>query len=117
MNYFKILPIALLVLFTQCKTKKAGSAETAAYMPGDKELAIAQKTWPGTTIEELKEGNSIYRNECTQCHKNFDIVKFSEKKWKHEIDEMSPKAKLSAAQKQKLSKFILSYRESNAATK
>ncbi len=113
MKLVKLLTLASLLIFTQCKTKKSAGKETA-YTPGDKELAIAQKTWPGSTLDELKEGNSIYRNECTQCHKNFDIVKFSEKKWKHEIDEMAPKAKLSAAQKEKLSKFILSYREANA---
>lgn len=109
----KILILLAVVVLTNCKTKKAGSTEAVKFMPTEKELAIAQKTWPATTLEELKEGNTIYREQCSQCHKNFEITKFSEKKWKHEIDDMAPKAKLTAEQKEKLSKFILSYREAN----
>jgi cytochrome c5 len=115
----KTLAITLLSIITlySCKGKQKGESTAEAYLPGDKELAVAQKTWPTVSLEELKEGNSIYRNQCRECHKNFEITKFSEKKWKHEIDDMSPKAKLTADQKDKLTKFILSYREANAAAK
>jgi cytochrome c5 len=108
MKYLFILVCAAVLI--QCKSKKAiANAELSG-----KELAVAQKTWPSTTLEELKEGEAVYKNQCTQCHKNFTITKFSEKKWKHEIDDMSPKAKLTDVQKEKLSKYILSYREANA---
>lgn len=109
--------IFITIAFFACKGKQKAEYKTEAFMPGDKELAVAQKTWPNTKLDELKEGNSIYRNQCSECHKNFEITKFSEKKWKHEIDDMSPKAKLTADQKDKLTKFILSYREANAADK
>lgn len=111
MKHLLILLAALVLV--QCKTKKS-TAETTAYSPSDKELSVAQRLWPNTSAEELKEGDKIYKNECTQCHKNFTITKFSEKKWKHEIEDMSPKAKLTEDQKLKLTKFILSYREANA---
>ncbi len=111
MKYILILASALILM--QCKTSKSNTPE-AAYAPSEKELSLAQKNWPNTTAEELKEGNSIYKNQCRECHKNFTITKFSEKKWKHEIDDMSPKAKLTEDQKLKLTKFILSFREANA---
>lgn len=111
MNRFILLAFALILI--QCKTKKIIS-ETTTYSPSEKELSVAQRLWPNTSAEELKEGNSIYKNQCTECHKNFTITKFSEKKWKHEIDDMSPKAKLTDEQKLKLTKFILSFREANA---
>lgn len=107
------LIIFLVIFLLNCKTKKNAGVETNKFMPAEKELMVAQKTWPNATIEELKEGHSIYRNECTQCHKNFEITKFSEKKWRKEIDHMAPKAKLTPEQKDKLIKFILSYREAN----
>ena len=116
MKHLTLVIIAAAILFA-CKGKQKSEKSAEAFSPGDKELAVAQKTWPNTTLEELKEGNSIYRNQCTECHKNFEITKFSEKKWKHEIDEMAPKAKLTAEQKDKLTKFILSYREANTVTK
>jgi cytochrome c5 len=102
--------LASLIVLIQCKSTKS----VIATEPTEKELAVAQKTWPSTTLDELKEGQAIYKNQCTECHKNFTITKFSEKKWKHEIDDMSPKAKLTDVQKEKLSKYILSYREANA---
>lgn len=123
MKYTLILLSAILLM--NCKTKKETTSATSEakvmvtpvvkFMPTEKELAVAQKTWPTATLEELKEGNNIYRNQCSECHKNFEITNFSEKKWKHEIDDMAPKAKLTAEQKEKLSKFILSYREANSA--
>lgn len=103
-----ILLSGLIAITYACKSKAV-----LAVSPTDKELAVAQKTWPGTTLDELKEGQSIYKNQCTECHKNFEITKFSEKKWKHEIDDMSPKAKLTDTQKEKLTKYLLSYREAN----
>jgi len=101
----------MLIVYS-CKTSQKLVTE-----PGDKELAVAQQKWPGTTLAQLKEGEGIYKNECTQCHKNFAITKFTEKKWLHEIDDMSPKAKLNADQKEKLTRYILSFREANQVQK
>jgi len=83
-------------------------------VPTEKELTVAQKTNTSITLSDLKKGHSIFFNQCTECHKAYEISKFSEKKWKHEIDDMSPKAKLTDEQKTLLSNYILSYREANA---
>lgn len=110
----KIIIAAFTVLYlAHCTTSKKLSSETAL-MPTDKEVAIAQKTNPSVTLPDLKAGRAIYFNQCTECHKAFDIPKFSEKKWRHEIDDMSPKAKLTDEQKKTLSNYILSYREAHA---
>ncbi len=100
----------------RCKSKQSVAA-SEEYSVGQKELDLAQLKWPGTTKEDLEAGRNIYRNQCTQCHSNFPITKFSEKKWRHEIDDMSPKAKLTSEQKEKLTRFILSYREANEIKK
>ncbi len=113
MKYILILFTAICLI--QCKTKKSATTPVAtpAYAPSEKELSIAQKNWPNSTTEQLQEGNTIYRTKCTKCHENFEITSFSEKKWKHEINDMAPKAKLTDLEKENLSKFILSYREAN----
>ena len=76
---------------------------------------MAEKRWPGVSAAELQAGSTIYTTKCTRCHGNFEITKFSESKWLHEIDQMAPKAKLSDAEKQQLTKHILSYREAYAS--
>jgi len=111
MKYTLILLSAVLLM--NCKTKKEAGKEANTFMPTEKELTVAQKSWPNTTLEELKEGNTIYRNDCSTCHKNFEVTRFGEAKWKKMIDIMAPKAKLTTEQKEKLTKFLLSYREAN----
>jgi len=103
-----ILAIAFYIVQCTSSNKLVKNAD-----PTEKELAIAQKTNPLITLNDLKAGQAIFINQCTECHKAYTITKFSEKKWKHEIDDMSPKAKLTDEQKATLSNYILSYREAN----
>src|SRR5690242_7294465 len=109
-----------IAVFTFCKsTKNTSSSSTpaAAFIPEEKQVQVAQNRWPGTNAEDLKRGQSIYSTKCTECHKNFEITRFSEKKWLHEIDDMSPKAKLTPDEKLALTKHILSYREAYTMAK
>lgn len=110
----------LLISLTYCKSKQkaveptpapATPPATASKSAGEIQMEIAQTRWPGTTAAELSEGQGIYVTRCTSCHKAYNIPEFGEKKWLHEIDDMSPKAKLNADEKLKLTKYILSYRE------
>lgn len=123
MKHFKIPAIALaVVMFAYCKTSKktestptpAPVAAKPAYTPSAKQMEFAQARWANTTDEEVKEGQNIYVTKCAKCHVAFDIMEFSEKKWIHEIDKMSPKAELTADEKLKLSKHILSYHAANS---
>ena len=108
----------ILAFLASCKsTKETASAKPApaAYAPSEAQLKMALTRWPGATSDELVEGNKIYSNQCTQCHKNFPVEQFTEKKWLHEIDEMAPKAKLSAEEKTKLTKYLLSMRDTKVS--
>jgi hypothetical protein len=118
-----VLPAALLAMM-YCKPAKkstatettppvaVAAAPTTAVKPeGELQMEIANTRWPGTKAEDLKEGHTIYTTKCNACHKTFEISRFNEYKWLHEIDDMSPKARLSAEEKLKLTKYILSYRE------
>ena|SRR6218665_237683 len=123
-----VLPAALLAMM-YCKPAKKSTATEAAPAPvaaaptatvnpeGQMQMEIANTRWPGTVAEELKEGHTIYTTKCTSCHKAFEISRFGEKQWLHEIDDMSPKARLTAEEKLKLTKYILSYRETKEKMK
>ena len=84
------------------------SAATPSIIPGDAQLTAIKVKYPDATAEQLKEGHSIYIGACTNCHGQKNIFKRSEASWLHEIDDMSPKAKLTASQKDALTKYILS---------
>jgi cytochrome c5 len=123
--YFTFISIITLC-FTNCKSKKNAGTETpsssSAATATTKNLAelqmeIVQARWPNTIAEELRTGQSIYEIKCTACHNAPVIEEFSEKKWLHEIDDMSPKAMLTADEKLKLTKYVLSYRESKERLK
>lgn len=109
---FLILSLALGLVY--CKTKKESvkPAPAGAKTPID----IAVVKWPNTAQSELDEGKLIYETKCNTCHGLKKIVTRSEKNWIHEIDDMSPKAKLTAEEKLKLTKYILSYREAYTTT-
>lgn len=109
-----------LIFLAYCKSSKTTSSTPVTNMvftPGEKQMQVAQTRWPGVTIEEVTEGRTIFVTKCTKCHEAYEITGFSEKKWLHEIDDMSPKANLTAEEKLKLTKHILSYREANVIPK
>ncbi len=111
----KVLVLVCLIIYlVNCtSSKKLTTNLSDSYLPTQKELTVAQKTNTNITLADLKNGHAIYFNQCIECHKAYDIPKFSERKWKHEIDDMSPKANLTDAQKILLSNYVLSFREAN----
>jgi hypothetical protein len=110
-----VLFLCLSLFLFYCKTKKkTESAKPAAAKLSV--LEIAQKRWNGSTQTDLDEGKNIFTGKCTKCHGEKKIVTRSEKSWLHEIDDMSPRAGLTDAEKLKLTKYILSYREANTTT-
>lgn len=119
MKKIKYTAMALGLLFlVHCKSTKTSNSATspdsvASFTPSPKQLEVVEKRWAGTTVEDISGGHAIYTTKCVKCHQAFEITGFSEKKWLHEIDEMSPKAKLTPEEKLKLTKYVLSYREAN----
>jgi cytochrome c5 len=106
----------MVLSLANCKSKKiATTTEPAAvFTPASQQMAIAEKRWPGTNVLEVQEGQTIFTTKCTRCHQPVEITSLTEKKWLHEIDDMSPKADLTPEEKLKLTKHILSYREAYA---
>jgi len=128
MKRLAIVVSTLTVLsFVNCKTKqKTVGIHPASPTPlptaanktaGEIQMEITLARWPGSTAEDLREGQNIYTTKCTSCHEAHEITKFGEKKWVHEIDDMSAKAQLTKLEKLKLTKYVLSYRETKEKMK
>ena len=94
------------VILVSCGTSKKTPAPSI--IPGEAQLTAIKAKFPETTAQTLSEGHAIYIGACTNCHGQKNIFKRSEANWLHEIDVMSPKAKLTAAEKDALTKYILS---------
>ena len=95
-------------MLTSCgASKKSSAPATSSIIPSETELKAIQVKYPETTLATLNEGHSIFIGACTNCHSQYNIYKRSEASWLHEIDDMSPKAKLTPIQKDALTKYIL----------
>lgn len=102
----KIITITLAALImVSCSTSKKTPAPSI--IPGDAQVTAIKVKYPEVTLSTLTEGHSIYIGACTNCHGQKNIFKRSEASWLHEIEDMSPKANLTAAQKDALTKYIL----------
>ena len=108
MTISKISIVAsLAIVMAACGSSKKSSPKPSI-VPGEAQLTAIKAKYPDATAEQLTQGHSIYVGACTNCHKQKNIFKRTEAEWLHEIDAMSPKAKLTAAQKDDLTKYILS---------
>jgi mono/diheme cytochrome c family protein len=110
----KLITFSLAALIVvSCGTSKKTPAPSI--IPGEAQLTAIKAKFPDATAQTLSEGYSIYTGACTNCHGQKNIFKRSEESWLHEIDVMSPKAKLTAAQKDALTKYILSMKATQPA--
>lgn len=103
----------LTILLVNCKSSKKSTTTIDKQVPTEKELNGYKKINSNITLAELQAGHKIYYTKCNTCHQNFTITDFNEKKWRHEIEDMSPKAELTEDEKSKLTLYILSYLAAN----
>ncbi len=109
-----IFIISSIVLAACSSSKKTTSATTTStkpsngvFAPGEAELSALQVKNPAATMQILQNGYAIYTNECTQCHGTKNIYTRAEAAWKGIIDDMAPKAKLNASQKEAVYQYVM----------
>ncbi len=125
----KVLFLALstTALIYSCSTSRKSSkpAETPAapvasaksdngiYEPGQEELTAIQGQFKDATLAQLKEGYAIYaQGACINCHGAKNIYKRSTNSWKEIIDDMAQRAKITAAQKDAVYKYVIAIKAS-----
>ncbi|MES2689436.1 MAG: hypothetical protein V4658_03480 [Bacteroidota bacterium] len=78
------------------------------YAPGDEELAAIQVQDSTVTLDQLKEGYTIYaQGACIKCHEAQNIYRYNETQWKGIVDNMALKAMMPLAQKEAVYKYVL----------
>lgn len=94
-----LVVLAPLVVLAACATVKVNPATTT-------QLQLAQQQWPSTNAEELEAGRELYRTRCNKCHGLRAPEALSPEEWHHELDEMAPKAKLTAEQREQVYRYL-----------
>lgn len=125
----KILFIALsITVLTACtNTRKIGDTtnkktepvtkimkpDDGIYPPAEEELQALKGRFQDLTLATLKEGYIIYSTgACIGCHNAKNIYRYDETQWKHIMDDMAAAAKINAAQKDAVYKYVLSIKAS-----
>ncbi len=83
------------------------------YKPTEASLAALQNIVGEVKMETLMEGFTIYTaGACINCHAANDINYYGELRWRKIIDEMAPKAYLTATQKDAVLKYVIAIKHS-----
>lgn len=87
---------------------RVGRSADGIYPPGNAELAAIQVNYKDVTMEKLKEGHELYTNgACIGCHNAKNIYRYPVGQWIGIIDDMAQKARITDAQKDAVTKYVL----------
>lgn len=101
---------------TTSPTGSSAASPNGIMMPTNEQVLAVRAKYPDVTVDELKEGYKIYTGVCTNCHGAKSIYKRDEAQWQHIIDDMAPKASLTALQTAQLTKYVFSIKASQPKT-
>jgi mono/diheme cytochrome c family protein len=95
----------------------AAALVAAALIAGGCAAALRQATpedavrlaprWPGTTLEDLQRGRSLYVQRCSGCHNVYLPRAFPPEKWPGLVDEMAVKARLGPGDRDDVVRFLV----------
>jgi cytochrome c5 len=94
---------------------EAVKSKNGVFVPGEEQVTAVQMKHPGATLANLTDGYKLYTGTCTNCHGTKSIYRISEAKWQPVIDDMSEKAKLTATEKEALTKYIFAIKATQPA--
>lgn len=81
--------------------------EDGIYEPGTEELVAIQPQYKDATLEQLKEGYTLYaKSACVSCHGAVNIYTFRMDKWQFIIQDMAYRAKLTQSQKDAVLRYV-----------
>lgn len=85
-----------------------GRSADGIYPPGNSELTAIQVDYKEVTMEKLKEGHELYTSgACINCHNAKNIYRYPVGQWIGIIDDMAQKARITDAQKDAVTKYVL----------
>lgn len=96
--------LVLLAIVASAVGGCAGSAGIVPVVPGDEKWA--SQRWPGTTMSDLSRGHDVFVSRCSSCHGLPRPELKSPDEWDHVLDEMAARAKLSAADRTLVNRYL-----------
>jgi hypothetical protein len=115
-NLKLIVVIVIVNIAVSCKSKKVPvvAKTESSLVPTDIQVKAIQPKYPDVTLQNLSNGYAIYTGACTNCHGMKNLYSRSEQSWKHEVDDMAPRAEITESQKDDLYKYILAMKASHS---
>jgi cytochrome c5 len=71
------------------------------------DAAFAAQRWPGTTLEALNQGRSLYVRRCGTCHSLYDPAERDEAAWRESVQEMRERAHLDAGRDELILRYLV----------
>ena len=94
---------------------EAVKSKNGVFAPGEEQVTAVQMKHPGATLANLTEGYKLYTGACTNCHGTKSIYRIAEAKWPAIINDMAYEAKLTATEKEALTKYIFAIKATQPA--
>jgi len=99
--YLSSVVVFLTITFTlSCASKTTPTSTPSA------DVSVVSK--PVISEVDILAGHQLFDQNCGRCHRLFSPTEFNEKRWVRIIDEMAPRARLNAEDKNKVLAFVLS---------
>jgi mono/diheme cytochrome c family protein len=98
--------LALMVLPVGCATLPVPTEESAS---------MAAQQWPGTTLESLRKGRSVYVDTCAACHNLHLPSEFSPERWEGILERMQDKARIDDPTKDLILRYLMTASLQSAA--
>ncbi len=104
-------PLAVSILAGAAALVLGACGASAVVHPTAKDAEWASAKWPGTTVDELETGRALYTSKCVGCHRLPDPNAKTPEQWPTVVDEMAERAKLTAADRDLMLRYLSSASE------
>ena len=92
----------MFLLLNACSKEMPASGSTSGsiYIPTVSDVTVT------ATLTELKEGRTLYVNNCGACHGLYSPDSFSSSSWSNILSNMAPRTGLSSADAELVLKYV-----------
>ena len=82
---------------------------------GPEDVDRASARWPGTSVDELARGRSLYAAHCVSCHRPVLPAQVPASEWPGHIMEMQERAGLTADEAELVTRYLVTMSSQRAS--